>query len=188
METHTAIQGGFVLIAMICGSLGCASHGELVSLREEMQRGLSQTRAYLNERIDKAGAQLEAAEVLQTKLKELQAVQHRQQGTLSELKQELSKLDGLHAAVKDLKAQPEALKRAIDELKAKTDSTSQELGRLQGIVRVWNETLVQSGRLEQESLRARLKNLDRSIHDLEAVGLPHQRKTSLSHDRATTRE
>ena len=165
-----------LIFAGTLGSTGCASHGELVSLRDEMQRGLSQTRSYLNERIDKAGAQLEAAEVLQTRLKELQTVQQRQQTIISELRQELSKLDGLQAGLKDLKVQPEALKRAIEELKVKTDSISHELGSLRGIVRVWNDSLVQSMRVEQEGLRTRLKSLDRSLHDMETAGLLQKKR------------
>jgi chromosome segregation ATPase len=188
VTTHLRDQlAGFLFLAMVFGSVGCASHGELVTLREELQTSLSQTRAYLNERIDKAADQLQAAETIQHRLKELQTVQQRQQATLSELKQEVAKLDALQTAVKELKGQPEVLKRAIEELKAKTDLLSQELGRLHGSVRVWNDRFLQSLRTEQEELRHRLKTVDRSLHDLEAAGVPHHTKTAVPQDRETVR-
>jgi chromosome segregation ATPase len=158
---------GLLSLAIAFGSVGCASHGDLVKVREELQASLSQTR----------NDQLQAAESLQHRLKELQTVQQRQQTTL----------DALQTAVKDFKGQSELLRRTIEELKANMDIISQDVGRLHGSVRVWNDRLLQSLRTEQEELRNRLKMVDRSLQDLEAVGMPDQAKTILSQDRETAK-
>ena len=65
------------------------------------------------------------------------------------------------------------------------DLTSQDLGRLHGSVRVWNDRFVQSLRMEQEELRNRLRMVDRSLQELESAGMPNQQKTILSQGRET---
>jgi archaellum component FlaC len=154
---------GLVFLAIAFGSVGCASHGDLVKLREELQASLSQTR----------NDQVQAAETLQHRLKELQTVQQRQQTTF----------DALQTAVKDFKGQSEILSRTIEELKVKMDVISQDVGRLHVSVRVWNDRFMQSLRTEQEELRNRLRLVDRSLQDLETEGMPKQTKTVLSQDR-----
>jgi chromosome segregation ATPase len=166
MTTHLGAQlTGLLFLVMAFGSVGCASHGDLVKLREELQASVSQVR----------NDQLQAAETLQHRLKELQTVQQRQQTTL----------DALQTAVKDFKGQSEILRRTIEELKVKTDIISQDVGRLHGSIRVWNDRFLQSLRTEQEELRNRLKMVDRSLQDLETAGMPNQTNTILSQDRET---
>ena len=156
-----------LFLIMVFGSVGCASHGDLVKLREELQASVSQTR----------NDQLQVAETLQHRLKELQTVQQRQQMTV----------DALQTAVKDSKGQSEILNRAVEELKVKMDIISQDVGRLHGSVRVWNDRFLQSLRTEQEELRNRLKMVDRSLQDLETAGMTNQTKTMLSQDRETAK-
>jgi hypothetical protein len=168
MTTQLGAQlTGLLFLAIAFGSVGCASHGDLVNLREELQASLSQTR----------DDQLQAAETLQHRLKELQTVQQRQQTTL----------DVLQTTVKDFKGQSEILRRTIEELKVKMDIISQDVGRLHGSVRVWNDRLLQSLRTEQEELRNRLRMVDRSLQDLETAAMPNQTKTILSQDRETAK-
>jgi hypothetical protein len=72
-------------------------------------------------------------------------------------------------------------------LKVKMDIISQDVGRLHGSVRVWNDRLLQSLRTEQEELRNRLRMVDRSLQDLETAAMPNQTKTILSQDRETAK-
>ena len=114
-----------------------------------------------------------AAETFQHRLKELQTVQQRQQ----------TSLDSLQTAVKDSTGQSEILRRAVEKLKVKMDIISQDVGRLHGSVRVWNDRFLQSLRTEQEELRNRLKMVDRSLQDLESAGMPEGHYSATSrHD------
>lgn len=121
---------GVVLVASLAGGLaGCATHGEVVSLRDELRRDLASTRAFLNERIDQSSK--EVAESRQRLVEEQQQMLAGVQGQIGAAKKKLEEeqrqaLAGIQkqvegaapllAQVKELQNHQAKLQKTVDEL------------------------------------------------------------------------
>ncbi|WP_447979397.1 hypothetical protein [Candidatus Nitrospira bockiana] len=190
-ETGSAVS---VLLLAVGLYSGCATHGDVVNLREDVYKELAATRAHLNERVDLAADQLEAKKKalqeqtqqaladlknqmsslagLHAKLKELQAQDERQQKALDDLKHQVVTLGAAQAGIKDLQQQAEVSRQAVAELRTRLDAVQKDRARLQQLIQVLEETFLRSLKAEQVELRDRLKALDQSVKDLEHAGLP----------------
>ncbi len=179
---------------LMLSTIGCALHGDLVALREELTSDLKATRAHVNERLDKALGELDArrtaiekqqqqalAEIknqmqavsaIQAKLKDLQAYEDRQQKTLDDVKQQIVTLTALHGEMRDLRQQLEAVRQALGEVKTRYEALQREQTRLHAAIQTFEEAMITSLKAEQAELRDRLKALDKSVKDLEHLATP----------------
>lgn len=128
---------GVVFVASLAGGLaGCATHGEVVSLRDELRRDLASTRAFLNERIDQSSK--EVAESRQRLVEEQQQMlagvqgqigaakkklEEEQRQTLAGIQKQVEGAAPLLAQVKELQHHQAKLQKTVEEL-------SQQLGGL----------------------------------------------------------
>lgn len=126
-----------VVVASLGGSLaGCATHGEVTSVRNELRRELASTRSFLNERIDQsakdvADTRLRLAEEQQQALAGVQGqigaakkkLEDEQRQALTGMQKQLEGASPLLAQVKELQQHQAKLQKTVDEL-------SQQLGGL----------------------------------------------------------
>lgn len=181
-----------LLCLVLVSFVGCATHGDIVNLREDLTKELATTRSHLNERIDQAADQLEVKKKalqdqtqqvladlkgqmhglagLHAKLKDLQAVDERQQKTLDDLKQQMVTITAGQAGLKDVQQQLEAARQAIQEAKHRLDAVQKDRARLHTLIQALEDNLLRSFKAEQTELRDRLKALDQSVKDLEHMG------------------
>lgn len=179
---------------LMLSAVSCASHGDLVALREELTGDLRATRAHVNERLDKALGELDtrrkageeqqqqalaeiknqvqAVSAVQARLKDFQAYADRQQKTLDDIKQQIVTLTASHAGLRDLQQQVEAVRQALGELKARYEALQREKVRLQAVIQTLEDAMIASLKAEQAELRDRLKALDKSVKDLEQLATP----------------
>ena len=175
------------VIALVVG--GCASHGELVALREDVVHEFAKTRQQLNERVDKAlvewqtgnrvveeqylkslaevRTQLQGLVGVQGCLKDLQSHEGHSQRALDDLKQQLVNLTAAHATMKDLQQQLESLRQSQAELSTRIDAARREKARLHGLLQTVEDTLLEALKSGQTGLRGRLKTVERSVKELE---------------------
>lgn len=128
---------GVAILTGVGGSLsGCATHGEVESLRNELRRDLAATRAFLNERIDQSSKDVtenrqRLAEEQQQMLANVQGqigaarkkLEEEQRQALAGIQKHLEGAAPLQVQLKEMQNHQARLQKSVDEL-------SQQLGGL----------------------------------------------------------
>ena len=130
------LLGGVVTASLGGGLAGCATHGEVSSVRNELRRELASTRSFLNERIDHSGkdvadTRMRLSEEQQQALAVVQGqigaakkkLEEEQRQALAAFQKQLEGSAPLLAQMKEMQNQQAKLQKTVDEL-------SQQLGGL----------------------------------------------------------
>lgn len=126
-----------LVVASLGGSIaGCATHGEVTNLRNELRRDIASTRAFLNERIDQSSKEVgdtkqRLADEQQQALAGVQGqigaakkkLEEEQRQALAAFQKQLEGSAPLLAQMKETQNQQAKLQKTVDEL-------SQQLGGL----------------------------------------------------------
>lgn len=155
-----------LVVTGLGGSIvGCATHGEVTSLRDELRRDIVSTRTFLNERIDQSSK--EVAETMQRLADEQQQMlagvqgqigaakkklEEEQRQTLSGVQKQLEGSAALLAQMKEIQNREAKLQKTVDEL-------SQQLGGLKA-----SHTSLKDLQAQLESAKQALADI-RAKHD-----------------------